>query len=56
MNPTLPSVPATSLKGMSGAGEGAGSCGEVSCFKVLRVRRGDLGRSTARHPQGRGWG
>ena len=35
----MPSAPATSPKGSSGAGEGAGSCNEVSCF----VRGGDLG-------------
>ena len=35
----MPSAPATSGEGRSGAGEGAGSSGEVSCFKV--VWRGD---------------
>ena len=39
-----PSAPAASPKGRSGAGKGAGSCCQVSCFKVVqdRVWGGDL--------------
>ena len=33
----MPSVPAASPKGRSGAGKGEGSCGEVSCFKVVQT-------------------
>ena len=38
MNRTMLSAPATSHKGRSEAGKGAGSCCEVSCFKVVRTR------------------
>ena len=43
----MPSAPATSHEGRSGAKEGVGSCGEVSCFKVVQdwVHGGHLGRS-----------
>ena len=41
---TKPSAPAASRKREVGAGEGAGSCGEVSCFNVVKDRLpgGDL--------------
>ena len=37
LNKTTSSVPTASPKGRSGAGKGEGSCGEVSCFKVVQT-------------------
>ena len=50
MNPTMPSALATSPKGSNGSGEGAGSCGEVSCFKVVRDQYGRGSREVGVKP------
>ena len=55
----MPSSLATSHKGSNELGEGAGSCGEVSCFKVVQGHYGKGSREVGVKPwdpQGRGWG
>ena len=60
MNPAMPSALATSPKGSNGSGEGAGSCGEVSCFKVVRDQYGrgsrEVGAEVSELISGISWG